>query len=73
MLTLKNLHPYQQRLVQESKTQPHMGLLMDMGLGKTITALTILSQLEGKTLIIGPKAVKTFGNRRQKIGRTQRR
>ena len=57
MLTLKNLHPYQQRLVQESKTQPHMGLLMDMGLGKTITALTILSQLEGKTLIIGPKAV----------------
>jgi SNF2 family DNA or RNA helicase len=57
MLTLKNLHPYQQRLVQESKTHPHMGLLMDMGLGKTITALTILSQLEGKTLIIGPKAV----------------
>ena len=57
MLTLNNLHPYQQRLVQESKTQPHMGLLMDMGLGKTITALTILSQLEGKTLIIGPKAV----------------
>jgi SNF2 family DNA or RNA helicase len=57
MLSLKNLHPYQQRLVQESKTQQHMGLLMDMGLGKTITALTILSQLEGKTLIIGPKAV----------------
>lgn len=57
MLTLKNLHPYQQRLVGESKAKPHMGLLMDMGLGKTITALTILSQIEGKTLIIGPKAV----------------
>jgi SNF2 family DNA or RNA helicase len=34
-----------------------MGLLMEMGLGKTITALTILTKLKGPTLIIGPKAV----------------
>jgi SNF2 family DNA or RNA helicase len=57
MLTPDNLHPYQKRIVEMSKTHPHLGLFMDMGLGKSITALTIISQLEGKTLIIGPKAV----------------
>lgn len=54
MLSLKNLHEYQKRLVEKSKTLPHMGLLMDMGLGKTITTLSII---KGKTLIIAPKAV----------------
>jgi SNF2 family DNA or RNA helicase len=54
MLRLENLHEYQRRLIEKSKQIPHMGLLMDMGLGKTITTLTII---KGKTLIIAPKAV----------------
>ena len=54
MLTIENLHEYQKRIVEKSKQLPHMGLLMEMGLGKTITTLTII---KGKTLIIAPKAV----------------
>lgn len=57
MLSPDMLHEYQKRLVEKAKTTPHMGLLMEMGLGKTITMLTILTQLQGKTLIIAPKAV----------------
>ncbi len=59
MLSPDNLHAYQRRLIEQSRTTPNMGLLMEMGLGKTITALTIISELPGKTLIIGPKAVVT--------------
>lgn len=54
MLNINNLHPYQQKIIQKSKDMPHMGLLMDMGLGKTITTLSLI---KGKTLIIAPKAV----------------
>jgi len=54
VLNLNNLHPYQQKIIQKSSSMPHMGLLMDMGLGKTITTLSII---KGKTLIIAPKAV----------------
>jgi SNF2 family DNA or RNA helicase len=54
MPTLNDLHPYQRRLIEKSKSQPNMGLFMEMGLGKTITALTIA---QGTTLIIAPKAV----------------
>ena len=57
MLSPDILHGYQKRIIKMSETVPHMGLFMDMGLGKTVTALTIISQLNGKTLIIGPKAV----------------
>ena len=57
MLSPDQLHEYQRRLVEQSRKTPHMGLFMEMGLGKTITALTINSELKGKTLIIGPKAV----------------
>lgn len=57
MLTLNDLHPYQNRMVGQSQATPHVGLFMEMGLGKTITALTILTKLKGPTLIIGPKAV----------------
>lgn len=54
MLTTKNFHEYQNRILQRGKQIPCMGLLMDMGLGKTITTLSII---KGKTLIIAPKAV----------------
>lgn len=57
MLSHDQLHDYQKRMVLESRTTPHMGLFMEMGLGKTITALTVASELPGRTLIIGPKAV----------------
>jgi len=57
MLHLDQLHDYQKKLIEMSLTRPHMGLLMDMGLGKTVTALTIVSKNEGPTLVIGPKAV----------------
>jgi SNF2 family DNA or RNA helicase len=57
MLSPDILHAYQKRIIKMSETTPHMGLFMDMGLGKTVTALTIVSQLNGATLIIGPKAV----------------
>lgn len=57
MLSPDNLHAYQRRMISQHKTVPHMGLFMEMGLGKTITALTIIKGLQGKTLIIGPKAV----------------
>lgn len=57
MLSPDQLHGYQRRMVEESRKTPHMGLFMEMGLGKTITALTIASELPGSTLIIGPKAV----------------
>lgn len=57
MLSPDQLHEYQRRLVEQSRKTPHMGLFMEMGLGKTITALTIGSELPGRTLIIGPKAV----------------
>lgn len=55
MPTLNDLHPYQKRLVSLGATKPHMGLFMEMGLGKTITALTMLQP--GPTLIIAPKGV----------------
>ena len=57
MLSPDLLHEYQKRLVNQALTTPHMGLFMDMGLGKTITTLTILANNKGKTLIIAPKAV----------------
>lgn len=57
MLNVDQLHEYQRRVVEKATTASCLGLLMDMGLGKTVTALTIISQLNGRTLIIGPKAV----------------
>ena len=57
MLNVDQLHDYQKRIIKLSKTQPHIGGFLDMGLGKTITFLTIVNQNGGKTLIIGPKAV----------------
>jgi SNF2 family DNA or RNA helicase len=57
MLRRDQLHGYQRMMESKSKTTPHMGLFMDMGLGKTATMLTILVEIKGKTLLIAPKAV----------------
>ena len=64
MLTRKNLHPYQEKAVQFVKDNPKAALWIDMGLGKTVSTLTALSDLKrdnriGKTLIVAPLRVAT--------------
>jgi SNF2 family DNA or RNA helicase len=45
-------------MIEKAKSNPAMGLFMEPGLGKTVTALTIIAeQFEGKTLIVAPKRV----------------
>ena len=58
MLVRELLHGYQKRLIKQAETIPNFGLFMSPGLGKTVTALTILAeQFEGRTLIVAPKKV----------------
>lgn len=64
MLTRKNLHPYQEKAVQFVKDNKKAALWIDMGLGKTVSTLTALSELKrdneiGKTLIVAPLRVAT--------------
>ena len=64
MLTRKNLHPYQEKAVQFVKDNPKAALWIDMGLGKTVSTLTALSELKRdnqirKTLIVAPLRVAT--------------
>jgi SNF2 family DNA or RNA helicase len=45
-------------MINKAKTMDAMGLFMEPGLGKTVTALTIIAeQFTGKTLIVAPKRV----------------
>lgn len=62
MLTRNNLHEYQKKAIAFFIDKKKVGLLLDMGLGKTITTLTALVDLHNscsvnKTLIIGPLRV----------------
>jgi len=58
MLNRNQLHPYQKELIEKARLTPNMGLFLCPGLGKSVTALTIIAeQFEGKTLIIAPKRV----------------
>lgn len=58
MLSLDNLHPYQRRVLELAKTTTNLGLLMEPGLGKTVTALTIIRQSSsGRCLVVAPKQV----------------
>lgn len=41
-MTEAKLHPYQKYAVQWIIDHPYCGLLLDMGLGKTLTTLTAL-------------------------------
>jgi SNF2 family DNA or RNA helicase len=64
MLTRDNLHPYQEKAVQFVKDNPKAALWIDMGLGKTVSTLTALSELRrdneiSKTLIVAPLRVAT--------------
>ena len=62
MLNRSNMHPYQNRGVEYIKNIPYCALWFDMGLGKTTTTATALSDLMaefevGRTLIVAPKRV----------------
>ena len=58
LLPRSKLHPYQQEMIKRASSIPSLGLFMEPGLGKTVTALTIIAeQFTGKTLIIAPKRV----------------
>lgn len=58
-----NLYPYQQVAAQHIYDNPHAALLLDMGLGKTVSTLTTVNRLKyddftvDKVLIIAPKRV----------------
>jgi SNF2 family DNA or RNA helicase len=62
MLDRNNLHAYQNRAVSFIKDRKRCGLFLDMGLGKTASALTAVSDLIDdfqirKTLVIAPLRV----------------
>ena len=58
MLSLDNLHPYQHRVLELARRTPNLGLLMEPGLGKTVTALSIIKQSSSEpTLVVAPKQV----------------
>ena len=58
MLTRSQLHPYQNHIIELAKTKPNLGLLLDMGLGKTTSTLTIIADSPpGKTLVVAPLSV----------------
>jgi SNF2 family DNA or RNA helicase len=64
MLTRENLHGYQHKAVQFIKDNPKAALWIDMGLGKTVSTLTALSDLAAdenikRTLVIAPLRVAT--------------
>jgi hypothetical protein len=49
------LRPYQHRIIDFVRTHPIGAVLVDMGLGKTISTLTAIASLPGKTLVVAPK------------------
>ena len=63
MLNESNLHEYQKFSVQHIIDHPEAGLLLEMGLGKSISTLTAIDKLMydycevSKVLIIAPKRV----------------
>lgn len=69
-----NLHNYQTFAVQHIINHPEAGLLLDMGLGKTVSTLTAIKKLMdeylevNKVLIIAPKRVaeSTWGDEIEK-------
>lgn len=72
-------HNYQKYCIQRAVTDDKLGLLLDMGLGKTVITLTAVKELRynrfeiGKTLVIAPKKVAedTWAKERDKWGHTR--
>lgn len=56
-------HPYQEYAIRRIVEEPAVGLLLDMGLGKTVITLTALNELMydrfevRKALVIAPKKI----------------
>lgn len=64
MLFRHNLHKYQERAIEFIKEKKRCGLLLDMGLGKSVSTLTAISDLQdgfavNKVLVIAPLRVAT--------------
>jgi SNF2 family DNA or RNA helicase len=58
VLKRNQLHQYQTNMINKAETIPNMALFMEMGTGKTVTALTIIAeQFKGKTLVVAPKRI----------------
>lgn len=63
MLTENNLHPYQRACVAHIIENKYCGVFLEMGLGKTVSALTAINQLMNdyceisSVLIVAPKRV----------------
>lgn len=72
-------HNYQQYCIGRAITDDKLGLLLDMGLGKTVITLSAIKELRynrfaiGKTLVIAPKKVAedTWAKERDKWEHTQ--
>ena len=62
-MTMFKPHPYQEYAIRRIVEEPAVGLLLDMGLGKTVITLTALNELMydrfevRKALVIAPKKV----------------
>lgn len=62
MLTRENLYPYQHRAIEFIKKHPNCALWVDMGLGKTVSALTAFADMfhsfdVDKALVVAPLRV----------------
>lgn len=62
MLDRSDLRPYQERCIQHIKDKPNCALWVDMGLGKTVSTLTAITDLResfdvDKTLVVAPLRV----------------
>lgn len=56
-MEITQLHNYQQKALLFAICHKNCILSIDMGLGKTLTMLMMLTQIGGKTLIVAPKRV----------------
>ena len=54
---MKKLWNHQRYAIDKYKNRSFFGLLFDMGLGKTLTAIRIAEEKERPVLIIAPKAL----------------
>ena len=54
---MKKLWNHQQYSIEKYKDRPFFGLLFDMGLGKTLTAIKIAEEKDRPVLIIAPNAL----------------
>lgn len=56
--TVNQLRPYQAKAIEHMLSHPQGGLFLDMGLGKTASALTAIQEFKrfgvGATLVVGP-------------------